>query len=52
MNSTPTHTIIVWSEKARPGRMCATSHPTSAANTMARPPIVGVPCLCMWWSGP
>ena len=50
--STPTHTIIAWSENARPRRMWATSQPTRAATTIARPPIVGVPCLCMWCSGP
>ena len=32
MNRTPTQTIIVWSENANPGRMCATSQPTRADN--------------------
>ncbi len=52
MKSTPSQTIIVWSENARPRRTCAISQPMNAAMTMAMPPIVGVPCLTMWCSGP
>ena len=32
--------------------MWATSQPMKAATTIAIPPIVGVPCLTMWCSGP
>ena len=47
----PSQTIIAWSENAM-SRTCATAHPANAATTMAMPPIVGVPCLTMWCSGP
>ena len=49
---TPTHTISAWSENGSPRRTWATSQPMNAAATMAMPPIVGVPCLAMWCSGP
>ena len=48
----PIQMIIAWSEKARPWRKWAMAHPTNAAPMIARPPIVGVPALAMWWSGP
>ena len=49
---TPTHTMSAWSENGRPRRTWATIQPTRAATMMAMPPIVGVPCLAMWCSGP
>ena len=49
---TPAQTISAWSENGRPRRMWATIQPMEAAATMAIPPIVGVPCLAMWCSGP
>ena len=48
----PIHTISAWSENGRPRRAWATTQPTNAAARMASPPIVGVPCLAMWCSGP
>ena len=48
----PTQRIKPCVENGRPSRTCAASQPTSAAIRMARPPIVGVPCLAMWCSGP
>ena len=46
--STPPHITSAWLENTRPLRVWATSQPTSAAPTMASPPIVGVPDLD-WW---
>ena len=48
----PTQAMAAWLEKTRPCRKWATIHPKNAETTMASPPIVGVPCLCMWCSGP
>jgi hypothetical protein len=49
---TAAQTIRAWSENGRPRRTWATSHPPRAATMIAMPPIVGVPCLAMWCSGP
>ena len=48
----PTQTITAWLENTRPWRKWATTQPKNAETTMARPPIVGVPCLARWCSGP
>ena len=48
----PTQTINAWVLNGRPSRTWAAIQPTRAATRMAMPPIVGVPCLAMWCSGP
>ncbi len=48
----PTQTISAWVLNGRPSRTWADIQPTRAATRMAIPPIVGVPCLAMWCSGP
>ena len=49
--STPSQTIIAWSEKAR-SRTWAATQPTKAAIRIANPPIVGVPSFGLCQSGP